>query len=80
MDSARAASKPFWPPPSTHPDADLTLSEALALAGRLIADGQVDVTIMDMDVAEKEIYGEELAACCRGEKTLTPDLRAVAKV
>jgi hypothetical protein len=63
-----------------HIDADLTLSEALALAGRLIADGQVDVTIMDMDVAEKEIYGEELAACCRGEKTLTPDLRAVAKV
>jgi hypothetical protein len=61
-------------------DPDLTLSEALELARRLIAEGRQDVTIMDMDVAGKQIFGEELAACCRGEKTLTPDLRAVTKV
>lgn len=56
-------------------DCDLSLEEALALAGRLIAEDRQDVFIADGN--GKQISGEELAACCRGEKTLTPDLRAV---
>jgi hypothetical protein len=56
-------------------DVDLSLQDALALAGRLIVEGRQDVFIADGN--GKQIGGEDLAACCRGEKTLTPDLRAV---
>jgi hypothetical protein len=56
-------------------DDDLSLEDALALAGQLIAEGRQDVFIADGN--GKQISGEELAACCRGEKTLMPDLRAV---
>jgi hypothetical protein len=53
-------------------DVDLSLNDALALAGRLIAEGRQDVTIADGN--GKQITGEDLAACCRGEKELTADL------
>jgi hypothetical protein len=53
----------------------LSLEEALSLAGQLIAEGSQDVFIGDDD--GNQIAGEELAACCRNEKKLTPDLRAV---
>ena len=49
--------------------------EALSLAGELIAEGSQDVFIGDGN--NNQIGGEELAACCRGEEKLTPDLRAV---
>jgi len=41
-----------------------------------IARGDMDVAIQDG--SGKSIRGAELAACCRGEKTLTPDLRAIS--
>ena len=56
-------------------DGNLSLEEALSLAGHLIAEGSQDVFIGDGN--DNQIGGEELAACCRGEKKLTPDLRAV---
>jgi hypothetical protein len=56
-------------------DTGLDLKDALALAGRLIAEVRQDVFIADGN--GKQISGGDLAACCRGEKTLTPDLRAV---
>jgi hypothetical protein len=58
-------------------DADLDLKTALALACQLISQGRSEVTITDG--SGKQISGEELAACCRGEKTLTADLRAVLR-
>ena len=57
------------------PGRHLSLEEALSLAGELIAEGSQDVFIGDGN--DNQIGGEELAACCRGEKKLTPDLRAV---
>lgn len=56
-------------------DFNLSLKDAQALAGRLIVEGRQDVTIEDEN--GRQISGEDLAACCRGEKTLTPDLKAV---
>jgi hypothetical protein len=56
-------------------DGNLSLEEALSLAGQLIAEGSQDVFIGDDN--DNQIGGEELAACCRGVKKLTPDLRAV---
>jgi hypothetical protein len=56
-------------------DVGLELRDALALAGQLIAENRQDVFIADGN--GRQISGEDLAACCRGEKTLTPDLRAV---
>lgn len=53
-------------------DDDLSLKDALALAGRLIAEGRQDVAIADG--SGRQITGEDLAACCRGEKELTADL------
>jgi hypothetical protein len=60
-----------------HPgvDKDLTLKDALDLACRLIVENRQDVTIKDE--AGREISGEDLAACCRGGKRLTDDLRAM---
>jgi hypothetical protein len=51
-----------------------TLEQALARACQLLAEGMQNVVITDG--AGHEISGADLAACCRGEKTLTPDLRA----
>ncbi len=56
-------------------DTDLDLKAALALAGQLISEDRQNVTIADGN--GRQISGEDLAACCRGEKTLTADLRAV---
>jgi hypothetical protein len=56
-------------------DDKLSLEEALSLAGEFIAQGDQDVSIGDAN--GNQIGGEELAACCRGERKLTPDLRAV---
>ena len=57
------------------PGRHLSLEEALSLAGELIAEGSQDVFIGDGN--DNQIGIEELAACCRGEEKLTPDLRAV---
>jgi hypothetical protein len=59
-------------------DDNLSLEEALSLAGELIAEGSRDVFIGDRD--DNQIGGEELTACCRGEKKLMPDLRAVLRL
>ena len=56
-------------------DDNLSLEEALSLAGELLAQNDQDVSIGDDN--GNQIGGEELAACCRGQKKLTPDLRAV---
>ena len=50
-------------------------STRLSLACELIADGSRDVFIGDGN--GNQIGGEELAACCRNEKKLWSDLRAV---
>lgn len=55
-------------------DFDLSLEDALALAGRLIVEGRQDVTIEDEN--GRQITGEDLAACCRNEKKLAADLKA----
>jgi hypothetical protein len=52
------------------------LQDALADGCDQIARGEMDVAIQDG--SGKSIRGAELAACCRGEKTLTPDLRAIS--
>ena len=51
------------------------LQTALARAANLLSLGHIGVAIQDSE--GKEIFGYDLAACCRGEKRLTPDLRAV---
>lgn len=56
-------------------DFDLSLDQALALAGRHIVEKRQDVMIQDEN--GRQITGEDLAACCRGEKELTADLKAV---
>ena len=66
-----AANVPFSP---LGIDSDLALKDALALAGQLIAEGRQDVTIADGN--GRQITGADLAACCRGEKELTADLKA----
>jgi len=53
-------------------DEPLTLEAGLALACQLLSEGRHDVAIQDGN--GRRISGEELAACCRGEKTLTTDL------
>jgi hypothetical protein len=61
--------------PKSPVDNDLDLKGALSLAGVLISEDRQDVTIEDE--SGNSISGEDLAACCRGDKTLTPDLRAI---
>jgi hypothetical protein len=55
-------------------DIGFDLESALAHAQNLLFDGKANVTIQDGD--GRSISGNDLAACCNGEKTLTPDLRA----
>src|SRR4051795_5356107 len=49
------------------------LADALEQACSLIRSGAVDVQIQD-DRGHR-VSGSELAACCRGERTLRPNLR-----
>jgi hypothetical protein len=53
-----------------------TLKSAVHEAWRLISAGEIDVTIHDG--IGNRIAGEALAACCRGEKRLTIDLKAIS--
>lgn len=55
----------------------MTLQDALEHAAQLIAEGQLNVSIEDGN--GHSISGDDLIACCNGEKTLTDDLRAVPK-
>ena len=52
------------------------LADALAHAYRLIDEGLPNVAITDG--GGRSISGDELLACCRGDKEITTDLRAVA--
>lgn len=52
------------------------LDSALAHACQLLREGMPDVAIQDGK--GNSIKGEQLVACCRGEKRLTPDLQAVS--
>jgi hypothetical protein len=45
--------------------------------GCVTASGVVYIGVAIQDGQGKEIFGYDLAACCRGEKKLTPDLQAV---
>jgi hypothetical protein len=54
----------------------INLKAALHEAWLRISAGEIDVAVQD-DIGHS-IRGEELAACCRGEKRLTIDLRAVS--
>jgi hypothetical protein len=56
------------------PDEWFDLGGALAYARQLLLDGKPNVTIQDGN--GHGISGDDLIACCNGEKTLTPDLRA----
>lgn len=51
------------------------LSEALAYSCQLLREQKEYVTIRDG--MGNSISGDDLIACCRGEKTLSPDLRAI---
>ena len=55
-------------------DIDLNLDQALQMACSLLSQGQANVSILDG--RGNEISGVDLIACCKGEKTLKPDLRA----
>ena len=55
-------------------DIGFDLEGALARAQNLLFDGQPNVTIQDGN--GRSISGNDLVACCNGEKILTPDLRA----
>ena len=52
------------------------LESALALACRWLSEGRPNVAIGR--ATGGTISGEELAACCRGQKVLTADLRPVS--
>jgi hypothetical protein len=51
-----------------------SLTAALKQACALIEGGAVDVSIQDAD--GNRIEGAELAACCRGERSLPSNLRS----
>jgi hypothetical protein len=51
------------------------LKAALLHANKLLSSGHLGVAIQDGE--GREIFGYDLAACCRGEKKLTSDLRAI---
>jgi len=52
------------------------LADALAHACRLLDEGRRNVVITDG--GRKSIGGEDLIACCHGDKEITADLTAVA--
>jgi len=54
---------------------DFTLEQALAHACQMLSEGRwLNVAIQDGK--GRSISGADLVACCKREKTLTPDLRA----
>ena len=55
----------------------INLRAALQEAHLQISAGEIDVTVQD-DIGNS-IRGEDLAACCRGEKRLTIDLKVESK-
>jgi hypothetical protein len=57
-------------------DPQMPLEEALKLACARISNGEPNVAIIDGN--GRQIEGTDLVACCRGEKKLTDDLRAVS--
>jgi hypothetical protein len=57
-------------------DTGFDLKGALAHAHQLLSDGNLNVAIQDGN--GHSISGNDLVACCNGEKTLSPDLRAIA--
>lgn len=59
------------------PGKRLSLDDARAHACTLLGRKVPNVAIQDGN--GKSISGDDLAACCTGEKELTADLRAVAK-
>jgi hypothetical protein len=52
------------------------LDGALAAARELLLEGKANVTIQDGN--GNSISGNELVACCNGDKKLTADLRAIS--
>jgi len=57
------------------PGAGFSLEQALAHACRMLSEGRPDVAIQDG--RGLNITGPNLVACCKGEKKLTADLRAI---
>ena len=55
---------------------DFDLQGALKHAHKLLWDGKSGVAIQDGK--GNRIFGADLIACCKGEKTLTDDLRAIS--
>lgn len=53
-----------------------SVEEALAHACTLLSRGVPNIAIRDGN--GKSISGDDLAACCRGEKKLTSDLKTIA--
>jgi hypothetical protein len=51
------------------------LNQALAHACQLLSEGAPNVAILDG--TGRSISGDDLLACCKGEKTLTPDPQAI---
>ncbi len=51
------------------------LEAALAMARQFLKERRPDVTIEDGE--GRSVSGADLAACCRGEKKLTADLRSI---
>jgi len=54
------------------------LADALAHACHLLGEQEANVAIIDGN--GNSISGDDLVACCKGEKTLSPDLRAIAAI
>jgi len=52
-----------------------TLEQALAHACQMLLEGRPNVAVQDGN--GRSISGADLVACCKSEKTLTADLRAV---
>jgi hypothetical protein len=52
------------------------LADALARACRLLDEGKRNVVLTDG--SHKSIGGEDLIACCHGNKEITADLKAVS--
>jgi hypothetical protein len=58
-------------------DPGLLLADALDHACQLLSEQKQNVTISDGE--GRTIAGDDLIACCNGDKTLTPDLQAIPK-
>jgi hypothetical protein len=53
------------------------LQGALAHACQLLSEGKPNVAIQDGN--GHSLSGDDLVACCNGDKTISPDLRAISK-